>query len=247
MQIRKTTTKDIPEVLNIIAEAKAYFKAQGIDQWQGPYPLQIDVEEDIEKGIGYVAEEEGIVGICSISFEADPNYTIIEQGQWLNEEPYGVIHRIAILPEKKGQGIAQAFFQYAEDQAIEKGIYNLRVDTHADNLVMQTAITKFGFTYCGIVYVEDGSLRNAYQKEIFPSNQIVRIQRMERLFDHLKEQKENIDVKELHHLDQYYRSPLWRYDYECDEEGKIPKGLKRGVLSQDELYNFLSEYQEVLK
>lgn len=40
---------------------------------------------------------------------------------------------------------------------------NLRIDTHADNHTMQHLIQKHGFQKCGIVYVEDGTPRIAYQ------------------------------------------------------------------------------------
>ena len=42
-------------------------------------------------------------------------------------------------------------------------------------------------------------------------------------------------------LDRYYRSKLWRSDFEADEAGKIPHSLKRGVLSEDLVYNVLEE------
>ena len=45
-------------------------------------------------------------------------------------------------------------------------------------------------------------------------------------------------------LDEYYRSPLWRSDFETDEAGELPPDLPRGVLSEDALYNALTEYDE---
>ena len=44
-------------------------------------------------------------------------------------------------------------------------------------------------------------------------------------------------------LDKYYTSGEWQEDNEADEEGLLPADLKRGVLSQDELYDFLMEWQ----
>ena len=44
-------------------------------------------------------------------------------------------------------------------------------------------------------------------------------------------------------LEAYYTSPQWRKDFEADEAGKLPKDLKRGVLSEDGIYNLLSDYQ----
>ena len=42
-----------------------------------------------------------------------------------------------------------------------------------------------------------------------------------------------------------YLSKEWKKDYEADEEGKIPKDLKRGVLGQDTLYNLFEKYYEI--
>lgn len=44
-------------------------------------------------------------------------------------------------------------------------------------------------------------------------------------------------------LEDYYRT-LWREDFEADETGKFPADLPRGVLSEDALYNALTEYDE---
>ncbi|KAG4107030.1 hypothetical protein H8356DRAFT_921623 [Neocallimastix lanati (nom. inval.)] len=45
-------------------------------------------------------------------------------------------------------------------------------------------------------------------------------------------------------LSDYY-SNEWKQDYEADEEGKIPKDLKRGVLGQDTLYDLFSDYSQL--
>ena len=48
-------------------------------------------------------------------------------------------------------------------------------------------------------------------------------------------------------LSQYYEGSLWREDFEADETGLLPPALKRGVLSQDGVYNLLSEYDTLRK
>ncbi len=48
-------------------------------------------------------------------------------------------------------------------------------------------------------------------------------------------------------LKAYYSSPLWRQDYEDDEAGKLPADLKRGVLSEDAVYNLLYEHQLLME
>ena len=46
-------------------------------------------------------------------------------------------------------------------------------------------------------------------------------------------------------LEAYYTSPAWRADFEADEAGLLPSDLKRGVLSEDGIYNLLEEYKRV--
>ena len=43
-------------------------------------------------------------------------------------------------------------------------------------------------------------------------------------------------------LSAYFEGPLWREDFEADEAGLLPQDLKRGVLSEDAIYDLLIEY-----
>ena len=52
------------------------------------------------------------------------------------------------------------------------------------------------------------------------------------------------DVAEL---SKYYGSELWKQDFAADEAGKLPPDLKRGVLSEDGIWNLLSDYREMQK
>ena len=81
---------------------------------------------------------------------------------------------------------------------------------------------------------------------------IERITNMESLFDKSEEIIKRLeatlkDFAALEHdiakLEKYYNSPQWRKDFEADEAGKLPKDLKRGVLSEDGIYDLLSDYQ----
>ena len=46
-------------------------------------------------------------------------------------------------------------------------------------------------------------------------------------------------------LNEYYGSDVWRQDLADDEAGLLPEGLKRGVLSEDGIWNMLSDYREL--
>ena len=83
---------------------------------------------------------------------------------------------------------------------------------------------------------------------------IERITRMESLFDKSEEVIRRLDQAledfaeiepAIAKLEAYYTSPQWRKDFEADEAGKLPKDLKRGVLSEDGVWNLLSDYQRL--
>lgn len=81
---------------------------------------------------------------------------------------------------------------------------------------------------------------------------ISRITKMEKIFDDLRfsfekskeEFYKNKNLqKKLKSLTNYYESGKWLKDYQLDEQNLLPKNLKRGILSQDGIYNFLSEVE----
>ena len=88
----------------------------------------------------------------------DPTYQIIENGAWLdNTQPYGTIHRIA------SNGQTQGVFNMVLDWCTAH-CSNIRIDTHEKNIPMQRCLAKNGFVRCGVIYLEDGDPRIAYQR-----------------------------------------------------------------------------------
>ena len=67
---------------------------------------------------------------------------------------------------------------------------------------------------------------------------IRRIQRMEEIFDAVQTDHDHPSLGELV---RYYEDGQWKKDYELDEQGLLPQDLKRGVLSQDGVYNLLDQ------
>lgn len=68
---------------------------------------------------------------------------------------------------------------------------------------------------------------------------IARVQRMEALYDLARQTGDRQALEALAH---YMESGLWLADYTRDEQGRFPRDLKRGVLSQDGLYELLRRY-----
>jgi len=87
-------------------------------------------------------------------------------------------------------------------------------------------------------------------------NQIERIREMEQRMERVAKTVEELMTAlshfkalddDLELLDQYYGSDEWKQDLAADEAGRLPRDLKRGVLSEDGLWNLLSEVREMNK
>lgn len=100
---------------------------------------------------------EEIAGVFYFAKENDPTYEKIYDGAWLNRNEYAVIHRIAVA--KQGRGVSAFCFDYCYN-----AFPNLKIDTHKNNIPMQKALAKNGFSLCGKIYLDNGEERIAYQK-----------------------------------------------------------------------------------
>lgn len=162
MQIRKAATEDLDEIMEIYAGARAFMVQTGNPrQWAAKnWPPKWLVERDIAQGKCFVcrdAEKIAAVFYYDYGADIDPTYRVIEGGKWLDDSPYGVVHRIAA---RKGSGAGKFCIRWAYEQC-----GHLRIDTHGDNAVMQNVLKKLGFTYCGVIHIsEDNDPRLAYEK-----------------------------------------------------------------------------------
>ena len=165
MEFRMADYKDIDDIMNIIFKAQENFRNKKIDQWQNNYPNHEIIREDIKNKNSYVLLKDGIIiGTVYLSFNEEPTYKKIYKGQWLSNGQYAVIHRMAVDSEYKGLGLASLMMKYMEDICLSKNIHSIKVDTHSENLSMQRSLEKNGYKYCGIIYLEDGNERVAFEK-----------------------------------------------------------------------------------
>lgn len=162
MEIRHTKETDLRRVMEIYSQARAFMKSHGNPNQWGPtnWPPEQLIKDDITNKNSYVClSDNRIVGVFYFDRgnDIEPTYRDIE-GEWLGNNEYGVVHRIATDSSVRGTGT------YCLNWAFEK-CGNLRIDTHPDNIVMQNLLEKCGFKKCGIIYVvEDNFPRYAYEK-----------------------------------------------------------------------------------
>lgn len=158
MNIRKAEPDDLDGIMSIYCIAQDFMIESGNpNQWGRSYPSRELIASDIENDVcRLICEEEKIHGVFALFEGVEPSYEHIDDGQWLNDDPYVTVHRIA------SDGEVHGIFKCAIDYC--KGISdNIRIDTHKSNLIMQKQIERNGFEKCGTVYVRDGSERIAYQ------------------------------------------------------------------------------------
>ncbi|MFT6066098.1 MAG: ribosomal protein S18 acetylase RimI-like enzyme [Paraglaciecola sp.] len=167
MKIRRSTSDDIPNIISIIDDAKEYLASQKIDQWQNGYPNSEQIEEDIKNGESYVVlnEENRVMATSMFTTNSEPTYKVID-GNWIINETikYGVIHRMAIKKEFRKLGLATILFDEFHQQLKNQNIQSLKIDTHEENIGMQSLIKKLGYRYCGIIYTDYGAKRLAFEK-----------------------------------------------------------------------------------
>ena len=170
MKIRLSTFEDVAEIMEIINDAKELLASLKIDQWQNGYPNAEQIENDINNRESYIVvnDEEKIVATAMFTTNKEPTYKKVIDGNWLINEAkkYGVIHRLAIKKEFRKLGIAQFIFNEFHQKLKDKNIQSLKIDTHEDNLGMQSLIKKIGYKYCGIIYTSYNAKRLAYEKII---------------------------------------------------------------------------------
>ena len=174
MIIRDAELAELDEIMKIFDIARQYMREKGnMNQWINGYPSRELITEDIEAGHLFVCLDTSdgdcvdgndgndgndgkIHGVFAFILGKDPTYDLIEGGKWLNNEPYGTIHRMA--SDGAISGLLEKTMPFCLGLTD-----NVRIDTHADNKPMLDAVRRYGFRHCGVIYVADGSPREAFQ------------------------------------------------------------------------------------
>lgn len=164
MKIRKSAQQDLDRIMEIYEFARDFMAKHGNPNQWGPtnWPPKELIQNDIMNKNSYVCtnNEDQVIGTFFFIHGKDiePTYSKITDGSWIDDSPYGVIHRLATDGSQKGAG--SFCINWAFNQC-----NHLRIDTHIDNIVMQNLVKKLGFIHCGTIYVEqDNYPRLAYEK-----------------------------------------------------------------------------------
>lgn len=155
---RGANRSELEQILKVYERARAVMAAGGNPtQWRENYPSREQLERDILSNRLFVYMVNGqLAAVFAFVLGEDPTYAQIE-GKWLDDAPYGTLHRLASSGVR--HGVADAVIRWCAERC-----ESLRADTHADNKAMQHILEKNGFVRCGIIHVADGTPRIAYQQ-----------------------------------------------------------------------------------
>ena len=170
MIFRHSRPEDVPVIGLLFDAARVSMAALGIDQWQNGVPNGNTAAEDVMRGIGRVAEEDGeIIAAYSFIPAGEPDYDTIYVGEWLTADtPYAAVHRVTVAQHRRGSGVSAKMMEEIFREARAGGFASVRIDTHEGNIPMRRMLEKQGFVYCGVVYLhggpDDGAKRVGYEK-----------------------------------------------------------------------------------
>ena len=178
VECRPAVKDDIPAIVDIVAQARAWMDANGIDQWTEDYPIAEDYLRDMARGECFVLTCAGqMEAVFTFYNRPEPCYSAITDGKWSSDEPYASIHRCAVSGAYRGCGLAERMAAAWESLARDQGLSWLRVDTHKKNKAMLGLLRKRGFQYRGNVLVDarppHDPRRVAYEKRLrHPSSDV---------------------------------------------------------------------------
>lgn len=161
LTVRPATEADVPRALEIYAYAREFMRTHGNPtQWADWYPSEAILLNDVARQALYCIVDEDdpnhVCGMFAMIDGDDPTYAEIFEGAWKDDSPYATVHRIA--SDGTHRGIFSTALRFAQENH-----GHLRIDTHRDNSPMLHNIRKWGFSYCGIIYIEDGTPRFAFE------------------------------------------------------------------------------------
>jgi ribosomal protein S18 acetylase RimI-like enzyme len=147
MNLRRATLGDVPAVMAVIHRVVPLMRAAGNLQWDDGYPNAEAFARDVAKEQLWIAEiDGGVAGVAAITEDQEPEYARVG---WDITEPAIVVHRVAVDPEFRGRGVAEALMRQAEIVAAERDIVVLRVDTNMQNQATQRLFPKLGYIFSG--------------------------------------------------------------------------------------------------
>lgn len=144
--IRLAQADELDIITALAKKVRKNMVESGLKQWIGNYPDYDNFYQDFQKnGLFVFLHNNQIVASMSLLEENDPPYLVLK---WESNNAL-VIHRILVDPDYQKQGIGKKLVSYAIDYGKRKLYTAIKIDTHPDNIKMQSMLKSLNFIYRG--------------------------------------------------------------------------------------------------
>lgn len=145
--IIRAELSNLRNIMEIIGDTVEEMKSYNNTQWDENYPQSKDFKKDIDQGNLYIdIEDEDIKGFICINYIEPDEYKDIK---WSSNESCMVVHRMAVNPKFRNNGVGKKLMNFAEEFAIKNGIRYLKTDTYSTNIKMNSLFIKFNYRLVG--------------------------------------------------------------------------------------------------
>lgn len=145
--MRKAHLEDIKEIMIIIRKIIMEMHSYHNHQWDEFYPQEKDFIHDIQEGDLYISERNGkLVAFVCVNKIEPIEYSGLN---WSSRKDVMVIHRMAVDPECRRNGVGRELMNFAEDLALKSNIDYLRTDTNSINENMKGLFLKLDYNFIG--------------------------------------------------------------------------------------------------
>lgn len=158
IKYRKPTLDEVFKIYRHYVRVIASMQENGIDQWDNLYPNSADIAADIANGDMWVGEEDGKILITfAVNNDCEEEY---DSCPWVYpDDPFIVVHRLAVNPKFRRQGVAKNAMEFVEREAKEKGIRTIRLDTFCKNTAGAKLYESLGFKVIGFAHWRKGKFQ----------------------------------------------------------------------------------------
>ena len=146
--MRKACLDDLKVIMSIIRRTIKEMHSYHNNQWDESYPQEKDFMKDIQDGDLYVLEKKGrLVAFICVNKIEPAEYSGLN---WcLEKKDVMVIHRMAVDPKCRRNGIGSELMNFAEELALLQETGYLKTDTNSINENMKALFLKCGYNYIG--------------------------------------------------------------------------------------------------
>ncbi len=145
--INKAKISDLDSIMDIIDLTIEEMSSYNNTQWDKNYPQSNDFIIDIQKGDLYIKSTgKDIKGFICVNYIEPKEYNGLN---WTSNQKCMVIHRMAVHPKYRNQGIGSMLMKFADELAIENNVNYLKTDTYSINIKMNSLFNKKEFKFIG--------------------------------------------------------------------------------------------------